>query len=130
MSPGRRQRGVAHVVLEVEVRVVDPHRAPEVHRHEADPLAVAGHQRQLRREQRDQVVVGGCRSLEHRARRDVHVRRAVLEVEELCVERVHVVHGAPPFIESPQTIRGLDFGGEPVEIGDVRFVGPELDILE
>jgi hypothetical protein len=34
------------------------------------------------------------------------------------------------FIESRQSIRGLDFGGEPVEIGDVRFVGPELDILE
>jgi hypothetical protein len=28
------------------------------------------------------------------------------------------------------SIRGLDFGGEPVEIGDVRFVGPELDITE
>ena len=29
-----------------------------------------------------------------------------------------------------QSIRGLDFGGEPVEIGDVRLVGPELDITE
>ena len=27
-GPGRRQRRVAHVVLEVEVRVIDPHRAP------------------------------------------------------------------------------------------------------
>jgi hypothetical protein len=30
----------------------------------------------------------------------------------------------------PQSIRGLDFGSEPVEIGDIRFVRPELHILE
>ena len=37
-----RQRGVAHVVGDVEVRVVHPHRAALAERHVGQPLAVAG----------------------------------------------------------------------------------------
>ena len=44
----RRQRGLAHVVVEVEVRVVDPDRAALVERDEAQLLAEARHQVQAR----------------------------------------------------------------------------------
>ena len=42
-SPGLRQRGVAHVVLEVEARVVDPARAAEPGGRVGELLAVARH---------------------------------------------------------------------------------------
>ena len=42
--PGRGQRGVADVVAEVEVRVVDPHRPALAERHERELLPVARHQ--------------------------------------------------------------------------------------
>jgi hypothetical protein len=41
---GVRQRGVADVVLDVEVRVVDPERTPGLERREGQLLAVARHQ--------------------------------------------------------------------------------------
>ena len=55
LAAGRRERRVADVVLEVEVRVVDPHRPAQVERDEPHPLAVPREQRrasprQLRRD--------------------------------------------------------------------------------
>ena len=91
--PGR-QGGVPHVVVEVEIRVVNPDRAAEVQGDETDPLAIAGHEGKLRATARP-LLVGGCRPFEHRTRSDVHVRRTVFEVEELCVERAHAIHGSP-----------------------------------
>ena len=41
VAPGARQRGVADVVGDVEVRIIDPHRASLVERDEGQPLAVA-----------------------------------------------------------------------------------------
>ena len=70
------------VALEVEVGVVNPHRPAEVHGHEANTLAVTRHERKLRSEQSDNVVIRRWGPFEHRARRDVHVRRAVLQIEE------------------------------------------------
>ena len=48
-EPGRRQRGVAHVVLEVEARVVDPQRPAGLERRERELLAVARDEVQPRR---------------------------------------------------------------------------------
>ena len=92
--PDGGQRGVADVVVEVEVRVVDPHRAAEPPRHEAHLLAVAGNARELAGDQRQDLVVRGARSFEDGARADVHVGDAVLGVEERAVECAHVVHAA------------------------------------
>ena len=89
---GRWQRGMADVVLEVEMRVVDPHRPAQPARHETHLLPVAGDHRQLARDQRDDLVVTGRRTFEDRARPDVHVGDPVLHVEEHAVERAHVVH--------------------------------------
>jgi hypothetical protein len=73
---------VTDVALEVEVGVVDPHRPAEVHEHEANTLAVTRHERKHGSEQSDNVVIRGWGPFEHCARCDVHVRRAVLQVEE------------------------------------------------
>ena len=48
LGAGRRQRGLPHVVVEVEVRVVDPDRPALVEGDEAQLLAEARHQVQSR----------------------------------------------------------------------------------
>ena len=96
LPAGRRQRRVADVVGEVEVRVVDPHRPPELARHEPHLLAIPRQQRQLAGDQLDDLLVRRRRPLEDRARRDVHVGHAVLDVEEQPVERAQPIHRAPP----------------------------------
>ena len=45
LGAGGGERGRAHVVAQVQVRVVDPLRAALAERHEGEPLAVARHQR-------------------------------------------------------------------------------------
>ena len=92
--PGGRQRGVADVVVEVEVRIVHPDGTTDPTGREADLLPVARDERQLARDQGHHLVVRRGRSLEHGARADVHVGDAVLDAEEDAVERAHVLHRA------------------------------------
>ena len=80
------QRGVADVEVGVEVRIVDPHRAPLVEGDEGQALAVARHEVQPRDDLRDQLVVGRCRPLEDHAAGHVHVRGVPLQVQERGVE--------------------------------------------
>jgi len=84
-------RGVADVVEDLEVGVVDPHRPPELERYEADPLPVARHQREVGGDGADQVTVGGRRALEHRDVPDMHRVVGVLDVQEHRVLRAHSV---------------------------------------
>ena len=90
----RRERGVTEVVVEVEVGVVDPHRASELERDRRDPLPVARDAVQLRRQQLAQLSRGRLRPFEDREPRDVHVGDPVLEVEELGIEHAETLHGS------------------------------------
>ena len=83
----RGQRGVAHVVLEVEARVVDPQRPAGLQRREGELLPVARDEVQPAADVRREVRVGGRRALEDRQRADVHVRRVALLREEGRVHR-------------------------------------------
>jgi len=57
VTAGSGKAGMTDVVLEVEVRVVDPHRAPEIEGHRPDHLAVARDLRQLAADQGEHVGV-------------------------------------------------------------------------
>jgi hypothetical protein len=92
LAARRRQRGVADVVLEVEVGIVDPHRPPQRQRHGGDLLPVAGHQRQPPADRSAEVVVGRWRPLEDPHRPDVHVVDVVLDVEERRIQRAQPIH--------------------------------------
>ena len=82
LGAGRRQRGVAHVVLEVEAGVVDPQRAAGLDGREGELLAEARHEVQARAHVVGEPLVGGRRALEDHHRADVHVgRRALLRDE-------------------------------------------------
>ena len=65
----RRQRGLAHVVVEVEVGVVDPDRPALVEGDEAQLLAEARHQVQARGDVVAELRVGGRRRLRRRSSR-------------------------------------------------------------
>ena len=86
LGAGRRQRGLAHVVVEVEVRVVDPDRPALVEGDEAQLLAEARDQVQARGDVVAELLVGGRRALEDDRRGDVHVGAGALHVEERGVE--------------------------------------------
>ncbi len=81
-----RQPGVAQVVAQVEVRVVDPARAALPERDEREALAEPRHEVQAAVDVLEQLDVAGRLALEDDHRGDVHVRRVVLEVEERGVE--------------------------------------------
>ena len=81
-EPGRRQRGLAHVVLEVEVRVVDPDRPALAEGDEAQLLAEARHQVQARGDVVAELADAGRRALEDAGRGDVHVGAGALHVQE------------------------------------------------
>jgi hypothetical protein len=95
---GLGQHEVAHVVVEVDVVVVDPHRVGEVERH----------QRQLAREHRRQVHAAGHvrlhgfipgagvarRRVEQRQAAHVHRHLGALEVQEGTVDDAQVFHVA------------------------------------
>ena len=69
-EPGSRQRGVAHVVLEVEARVVDPQRATRAGGRHRELLAVARDEVQAPAQRVEHLGVGRRRALERsRARR-------------------------------------------------------------
>ena len=80
------QRGVADVVAQVEVRVVDPLGPALAERDHAQLLAEAGHQVKARVDVVAQLVVGGGRPLEQGRGGDVHVGGASLEVQERRIE--------------------------------------------
>ena len=68
-----RQRRVAHVVLEVEVAIVDPDRPARLKRRERELVAVARHEVQPRPDVIQEVVVRRRRTFEDQHRPDVHV---------------------------------------------------------
>ena len=82
-----RQRGVAHVVLEAEARVVDPQRATRAGGRHRELLAIARDEVQAPAQRVEHLGVGRRRALEHRERADVHVRRGPLLVQEGRVDR-------------------------------------------
>jgi hypothetical protein len=92
LASGGWQGGVADVVAEVEVGIVDPHWPADLPGDEAHLLPVPREERELGGHQVDELLVGRWRPLENRARRDVHVSDAVLDVEEDAVERAQTVH--------------------------------------
>jgi hypothetical protein len=77
---------VAHVVAQVEVRVVDPHGPALLERHEGQALAVAGDEVQARGEGVEDLLVGRRLALEDHDGGDVHVRAARFEMQEGGVE--------------------------------------------
>ena len=83
---GGGQGGVADVVVEVEVRVVDPDRAALVERDEPQLLAEAGDEVQPRFEVVAELVEVRRRAVEDHRRGDVHVGSVALQVEEGRVE--------------------------------------------
>ncbi len=91
-EPGRRQRRVAHVVGEVEVRIVDPERPAGLDRREGELLPEAGDHVQAAAHVLEQVLVGRRRSLEDHDRADVHVRVGRLVRQERRVDRAQPVH--------------------------------------
>ena len=88
----RRQGRMAHVVFEVERRVVDPERAAGGDRGEGELLAEARDEVKARPNVVEQVFVAGWRALEDADPADVHMRGGALVGEERDVERRQPVH--------------------------------------
>ena len=82
LGTGARQRRVAHVIGQVEVRVVDPDGTALVEGHERQPLSVAWNQMQPQADLVDELGVRGGFALEHHAAGHVHVRGVTLEMQE------------------------------------------------
>ncbi len=76
------ERGVAEVVVDVEMLVVDPHGPAHVEGHEPDHLPVTGNERELAPDHVDDVAVARCRPLEDPDGGDVHVADVVLNVQK------------------------------------------------
>ena len=116
----RGQRGVADVVLEVEARVVDPHRPPGLDRRERELLAVARDEVQPPADLVDEVDVAGRRPVEDHHRADVHVRRRPLLREEGRVHRgqpitVSLRHEADPIVRRMVTNDKRSIGSHGLE---------------
>ena len=92
LAARRWNGGVADVIEDLEVGIVDPHRPPDATRGEPHLLAVSRHQRQLARDEPDQVAICRRRAFEDRHRSDVHRIAAVLDVEERRVLHAHHIH--------------------------------------
>ena len=91
LATGAGQRGVADVEVDVEVRIIHPHRAALVERDEGQALAVARHQVQPGHDLRDELVVGGGFAVEHHAAGHMHVRGVTLQVQKRAVEPCQAV---------------------------------------
>ena len=87
LGPGRRKRGVAHVVGEVEVGVVDPERSSRLHRRERQLLAESRYEVQAAAHVVEEVVVARRRALEDQDGADVHVAVGALVRQERGVDR-------------------------------------------
>lgn len=88
----RRQRGIPHVIVKVEARVIDPHRAAQVKRYEQDLLPVARYLRQPRRDRSRNLPRTRCRALEDPHRPDMHVAGRILDVQERGIHVTHRLH--------------------------------------
>src|SRR5580704_16272838 len=77
---------MAHVVVDVEVGIVDPDRPAQVEWYEPDDLPVARNQGELLTDHLHDVCEIGRWSLEDRHRCDVHVADIVLEMQERGVQ--------------------------------------------
>ena len=86
VGTGRRQRGLADVVVEVEVGVVDPDRPPLGEGDEAQFLAESRHQVQARGDVIAEFLVARRLAAEDRGRGDVHMGAGALQVEERGVQ--------------------------------------------
>ncbi len=75
---GAWQRGVADVVVGIEVRVICPHRPALAERHVCEPLTVAWHQVQPAEDVIDEFLQCRRLALEHHHRRHVHVGVGVI----------------------------------------------------
>ena len=115
VAAGCGEGRVPEVVLESEVGIVDPDRPAQLQRDEAHHLSVPRHRRELGRDRRRNARVFRRGSLEDRARRDVHVRGAVLDEEEEGVQRAQAFHVRSPFRrgEAPAPDRGARRGTGP-----------------
>jgi hypothetical protein len=100
-----RQRREPDVVADVEVRVVDPARPALAERDERQPLAVARNLVELRADRVDELLLFGRGAGERHHGGHVHVRAAVLEVQERRVEPGQAVRchcsSPPPNSEGP-----------------------------
>ena len=93
LGAGRGEGRGAHVVAQVEVRVVHPLRPALAERHEREPLAVARHEAEAAVDRLEQVVVRRRVALEDHHPGHVHVGGGVLQVEERGVETCQAVGG-------------------------------------
>ncbi len=82
---------MADVVVEVELRVVDPYGASLAVGDEAELSAKAGDEVKAGGGVGAELVVGGRRPFEDRRGRDVHVGRALLHVQERGVEPAEAI---------------------------------------
>ena len=81
-----------HVVGEVEVGIVDPHRSSQLAWDEAHLLPIPRQQRQFGGDELDELDEIRRWPFEDRARRDVHVGHTILDVQERTVERAQPIH--------------------------------------
>ena len=88
-----RERGVAHVVAQVEALVVDPARAGLGERNLRDALPVTRHQAEARLDVGQQPLVWRWLPGEDQHRRHVHVRGRILQLQERCIKRAEPVFG-------------------------------------
>ena len=82
----RGKRGLPYVVMEVEVRIVNPDRPALAEGDEAQLLAEARHQVQARGDVVAELFVAGRRPLEDAGRGDVHVGAGALHVKKGGIE--------------------------------------------
>jgi hypothetical protein len=83
---GRWQRGVSHVILEIEVRVVHPNGPPRAKGNRGQLLAKARDELQPRADDVEHLVVVGRWALENGYPTDVHVGVGAFQMEEELVE--------------------------------------------
>ena len=88
----RGERRVAHVVLDVEGRVVDPEGPAGLGGRVGQLLAKARHEVQPALDVLEEVLVAGRRPLEDHDRADVHVARGALVGQEGDVHRAEPIH--------------------------------------
>ena len=102
-----RERGVAHVVAQVEALVVDPARAGLGERNLRDALPVTRHQAEARLDVGQQPLVWGWLPGEDQRPRHVHVRGRVFQLQERCIERTEPVFGhlSPSYLQRRHTQR-------------------------
>ena len=90
----RRQRDALDVLVDVEVRVVDPDRRAQAERRTGEPLAQPRQQVQATADVGEEVVVAGRRALADQHGADRHVAVGFLVGQERRVERRQPVHMA------------------------------------